>query len=371
MSFAEQLDTVDLVSMRSRIDSMRERDVEAVLSGKSTDFLPLLSPAAVPQLEVMAQRARNETVQRFGREILLYAPMYLSNHCINGCRYCGFHSGAATARVALSEEEVIEEGRHLRDIGFQHVLVVSGESPSHFSTSRLRSAIRVLAPMFSSISIEVQPFSTIEYSEMAEAGADGVTLYQETYLREVYSQMHLFGPKRDFAARLDAIERAGQAGIRRLGIGALLGLGDFRAEAIALMLHAEYLLKRFWRSQLTISIPRLRKRADGGRIPNPLSDLNLVQLLLALRIHLPEAGLVLSTREPADLRDQLIRLGITQMSAGSRTEPGGYRRATPAGEQFAVTDRRSPAEVVEAVCRAGFNPVWKDWDREMNQGVSH
>jgi 2-iminoacetate synthase len=374
MSFVEMLDRTDIEALRRTVETADAQRVEAALSRGATsfsDFLALVSPVATEYLEPMAQRARETALRRFGRTILMYAPIYLSNACVNGCRYCGFNTKSGIKRKALDDLQAMEEGQYLRSLGFQHVLLVSGESPSDYTRDRLLDAIRALSPLFASTSIEVQALSESDYAAASEAGADGVTLYQETYNRPVYSEMHPSGPKRDFANRLDAMERAGRAGMRRLGIGALLGLHDFRSEAIALCLHAEYLMKSFWRTNLTLSVPRLRNAAAGFLVPSPVGDRDLVQLLLAFRIHFPDVGLVLSTREPPALRDALIPLGITQMSAGSKTDPGGYCQDIDAGAQFEVEDPRTPAEMVEVIRRAGYEPVWKDWDNLMHGGASH
>lgn len=372
MTFLQVLDNSNIGALRRHLDGISPSAVESAL-GKSqpdfSDFLALISPAAGKYLEPMAQFAHRVTLQRFGRVILLYAPLYLSNECTNACVYCGFNVKRTLPRINLTLDDLAAEANHLKKWGFGHLLLVCGEAPKVVPVARLEQNLELLRQDFPSLSLEVYPLSGPAYSQLAEAGADGLTLYQETYDRDVYASVHPAGRKRDFNWRLGSVERAGEAGFRRLGIGTLLGLNDWRYEGIALALHAEFLMKRFWKTQITISFPRLRHTPDGF-VPNaPVSDAELVQIMLALRIYLPEAGLVLSTREPPELRDRLIPLGITQMSAGSRTEPGGYLHPVEESSQFPVEDRRSPSEIAEVIRRAGYEPVWKDWDRLMHEGI--
>lgn len=371
MSFAEVLEESNLPGLRQQLDEIPPARVETTLSKSQvnfSDFLSLISPAARNYLEEMAERARLITLQRFGRVILLYAPLYLSNECTNSCLYCGFNVHRKLPRITLSLDEILAEAAHLKSWGFGHLLLVCGEAPQVLPVARLQEILRALSGDFPSLSLEVYPLSAPAYAQMADAGADGLTLYQETYNRGVYASVHPAGRKRDFNWRLEAAERAGEAGFRRLGIGSLLGLNDWRYEAIALALHAEYLMKRFWKTHIAISIPRLINTPVNFDTPAPVDDASLVHLMLALRLYLHDASLVLSTREPPPLRDSLIPLGITQMSAGSRTEPGGYSRPADEKAQFMVEDHRRPAQVAEAIRRAGYEPVWKDWDRTMHQG---
>jgi 2-iminoacetate synthase len=373
MSFAQVLEKSDIASLRGRLDDVAPERVERALAASEVgfvDFLALISPAARPYLEPMAKRAHSLTLRRFGRVILMYAPLYLTNVCTNSCLYCGFNVNRRVPRITLSLDEIMQEAAFLKKWGFGHILLVSGEAPQVLPVARLAEILRALSGDFPSLSLEVYPLSQPAYAQMAEAGADGLTLYQETYDRRTYSQVHPKGRKRNFGWRLEAVERAAGVGFRRLGIGALLGLNDWRGEAIALALHADYLMKRFWRTQVTISFPRLRNTPNSFAIPRPVSDADLVQMMAALRLFLPDAGIVLSTREPALLRDHLIPLGVTQMSAGSRTEPGGYLHPLSESAQFDVDDKRTPTEVAEAIRRAGYEPVWKDWDRLMHESYN-
>ena len=352
----------------------------------------LLSPAAAGQLERLAKRSNQLTQQRFGRVIRLFAPLYLSNECINNCTYCGFSRDNPILRVTLSIDEVVREARALADQGFRNILLVAGEHPKFVSGSYMTDCVAALRETVPSISLEVGPMETGEYRPLVQAGAEGLIVYQETYHREVYADMHTSGPKRNFNWRLETPERAHEAGFRRLGIGALYGLSDWRRETICLAAHAHYLLRHCWKSQLTVSLPRLRPCAGEFEPLTNFDDRALVQAICALRLFLPDLGIVRSTREPAALRDRLIPLGITSMSAGSHTEPGGYTgagnenlhytergnirelagnasewtppadRSTNATGQFDIADERPPETVAETISRLGYEPVWKDWD---------
>ncbi|HEY2614880.1 MAG TPA: 2-iminoacetate synthase ThiH [Chthoniobacterales bacterium] len=348
-------------------------------------FEDLISPKRDDELEALAQESRSLSLQNFGRTMRLFAPLYLSNECINNCRYCGFSRDNAILRVTLSLEQVVAEGKYLAREGFRQILLVAGEHPKFISQTYLADCVRALAPDFSSIAIEVGPMETMDYEPIVQAGAEGLVVYQETYNRAIYAEMHTSGPKRDFTWRLDCPQRGHDAGFRRIGIGALFGLARWQEEAIALAAHIEYLLKCCWQAQITVSLPRLRPAAGEFQPAFSMSDRELAQLICAFRITFPQVGIVLSTRERADLRDALAPLGITMMSAGSHTEPGGYtgqgthdlhrtvrgRIVAPefqngedllARGQFEISDERSPTEVAAVLRRRGFEPVWKDWD---------
>ncbi len=348
-------------------------------------FEKLISSKSGAELEVMAQESRALTLQNFGRTMRLFAPLYLSNECINNCRYCGFSRDNPILRLTLNIDQVIAEGRHLAREGFRQILLVAGEHPKFVSRNYLAECVRALASDFSSISIEVGPMETVDYAPIVEAGAEGLVVYQETYNREIYAAMHTSGPKRDFNWRLDCAQRGYEAGFRRIGIGALFGLSRWPEEAVALAAHVEYLLKHCWRAQITVSLPRLRPAAGEFQPAFSMTDRELAQLICAFRITFPQVGIVLSTRERAGLRDALSSLGVTMMSAGSHTEPGGYtgqgadelhrtvrgRIVAPefhngedhlATGQFEISDARSPAEVAAALRQRGLEPVWKDWE---------
>jgi len=367
--FAKILDFWPEERIRELIAGATPTDVTRALRREllhPEDLAALLSPQAALRLEDLAQVAHRITRRHFGRTIGLYVPLYLSNVCAADCTYCFYaqHSAGKGVRQTLSLTEIRAECETLARHGFKTVLLVSGDAPKVAPVSYLAQAVALARNYFPSVSVEVYALEEDDYQELVAEGLEGVTLYMETYHRETYSQVHLAGKKRDFDHRLGAIERAGWAGVRKLSIGALLGLYDWRLEGFWTALHARYLQKECWQSAIAISFPRLRHAPPRHPVRHPLSDKDLVQLMLALRIFLPEVGFNLSTREPAGLRDRLIPLGVTMMSAGSSTRPGGY---THPGEdilaQFEVEDRRSPAEVAAAIRRAGYDPVWKDFDR--------
>ena len=355
-----------------------------------SSFASLITPKTDEQLDALAAQARELTLQHFGRTMRLFAPLYLSNECINSCRYCGFSRENPILRVTLSVDEVVKEGRHLAHEGFRQLLLVAGEHPKFVSGDYLTECIRALRQDFSSIAIEVGPMETEEYTPIVVAGAEGLVVYQETYNRAAFAEVHAAGPKRDFDWRLRCPERGYDAGFRRLGIGALFGLAPWRDDAIALAAHLEYLLKRCWKSSITVSVPRLRPAAGEFHPLFPMSDRDLVQLVTALRVTFPQVGIVLSTRERAELRDLLTTVGVTMMSAGSHTEPGGYThqgrghihrtvrgRIVPpevpiadseiATGQFEISDSRSPQEIADILRQHGFEPVWKDWETVLTE----
>lgn len=353
-AFARHLDALPPVAW--------EGDLDAALARPSLDTLPaLLSPAALPRLEEIAQHARQATLQRFGRAVRLFAPLYVSNACLSSCTYCGFSKGLDVARRTLTVDEVESEARMLTARGFRHLLLVAGEHRLEVSADYLLACVERLRPLVPSLSIETQTWSDDTYARLVEAGLEGVVHYQETYDRARYAETHLAGWKRDYDRRLSSTERAAESGARRLGIGALLGLSaDWRADVRAVAEHAVWLQRTYWRTEVTVSLPRIKASASGFQPLVPVTDPEYVQALSALRLVAPEAGIVLSTREPATLRDGLVRIAITTMSAGSSTEPGGYGDPGTAQEQFAVSDERGPAEVADALVAMGYEPVWKD-----------
>jgi 2-iminoacetate synthase len=337
-------------------------DVELALAHPSLASLPtLLSPAAAPYLEQLAQQAREVTLQRFGRAVRLFAPLYVSNACLSSCTYCGFSKGLDVARRTLTVDEVVAEAEVLVRQGFRHLLLVSGEHRIEVSQDYLVACVEALRPIVPSISIETQTWSDDTYARLVDAGLEGAVHYQETYDRTRYAEVHTAGWKRDYDRRLASTERAAESGVRRLGIGALLGLAeDWRADVRAVAEHALWLQKHYWRTEVTVSLPRIKPSASGFQPLVPVTDSEYVQAMAALRLVAPDVGIVLSTREPAVLRDGLVRIAVTTMSAGSSTEPGGYLHPGEAQEQFAISDERSPAEVAAMLEAAGYEPVWKD-----------
>lgn len=345
----------------------------------------LLEPMSDARLAALARESAAITRRHFGKAIRLFAPLYLSNECINNCAYCGFSRDNAILRVTLDVAAVVKEARHLAKEGFRNILLVAGEHPKFVSNGYLEHCVQALAPEIPSIALEVAPMEAEEYARLVTAGAEGLVVYQETYDRAAYTELHTAGPKKDFDWRLACPERAYAGGFRRIGIGALFGLSDWRTEALSLASHLELLLRRCWRAQFTVSLPRLRPCAGSFEPRHPLPDREFIQLLCALRVCFPQVGLVLSTREPAALRDAILPLGITLMSAGSHTEPGGYTGqgrenlhrtvrgreialdphmddATGATGQFEIADERSAGEIATVLRRRGLEAVWKDWD---------
>jgi len=391
VSFAVEFNKLplkELLAVSEQATSSQVAESLAKTRPSLADFARLISPAAAPFLETLSRRSQQMTRQRFGKVIRLFAPLYLSNECINNCRYCGFSRDNPILRVTLTVDEVRREAQALVKEGFRNLLVVSGEHPKFVSGSYLVDCLSALREMAPSVSLEIGPMETEAYRPLVRAGADGLVVYQETYDRAVYDEMHTAGPKRNFDWRLETPERAYAAGFRRLGIGALYGLSQWRLEALAVAAHAQYLLRECWKSTLTISLPRLRPCAGEFEPLTHMADRELVQLICALRLTFPDVGLVLSTRENPKLRNGLIPLGITLISAGSHTEPGGYTGAgrehlhvtergrivdldasewagtkpTSATGQFQIADERSAAEVAELLRNLGYEPVWKDWD---------
>lgn len=340
--------------------------VQRVLDSDSirpTDLVSLLAPAADSFLETMAQRAKSLTLRRFGRTVGLYVPLYVSNHCVNVCLYCGFNCNNDIRRKTLTIEEIETEMARLSGDGFDHLLLVSGDHPREVPVDYLAHAVRMAHKQFAAVSIEVYPLDSAGYRTLEAAGCDGLVLYQETYNTRQYAAMHPRGWKRDFNARLRALEAGAQAGLRSVGLGALLGLSDWRIEGTCLGLHAEHVMKKFWRTRIAFSFPRLCPAEGGFTPPYPVSDRDMIHMMCALRLAFPDAEIVVSTREPPELRDRIVQLGVaTRFSAGSCTEPGGYSRPHDATGQFDVHDTRTPAEVAQVIGQAGYDPVWKDWD---------
>jgi len=342
---------------------VKPADVKRVLAKDrldGRDYLVLLSPPAEAFLEEMAQKAHRLTVQHFGRTVLLYTPLYISDYCVNSCLYCGFKAENPIKRKKLSPEEVEAEARLIASTGLKHVLVLTGESRRHSPVSYIKECVEVLKKYFTSIGIEIYPLWEEEYAELVWAGVDGITIYQEVYDEEVYAQLHPAGPKRDFGFRLDAPERACRAGMRTANVGALLGLNDWRREAFFTGLHACYLQDAFPAVEVSISPPRLRPHLGSFEPRVRVTDKNLVQYILAFRLFMPRGGITISTRERPELRDRLVLLGATRMSAGSCTAVGGRVQKERTG-QFDISDERGVAEVAAMLYSQGYQPVYKDW----------
>jgi 2-iminoacetate synthase len=365
MTFAQTFDSQAMRDAVTRSLACSERDVRASLTSSVPSLercAALISPAAGAMLEELAQRAHVLTVERFGNTMQLFAPLYVSNACVCTCTYCGFSMGLDIKRKTLRIDEVVREARALAGRGFRNVLIVASEHPKAVNAQYLAQCVAETKREVPYVALEVAAAQTPDYSAWVEAGCDGIVLYQETYDPAMYPVYHTGGPKKQYRSRLDAPERAAAAGVRHLGLGALLGLADWRFEALSLFAHASFLYRHCWQAQINLSFPRINPAAGDFKPPQPVHDAELVQLIAALRIMLPYAGIVLSTREAAALRDSLVPLGITQMSAGSSTEPGGYSTPGDAGEQFHLEDTRSPESVARRLTELGYDPVFKDWE---------
>jgi len=344
-------------------DHVRAALAEAPGRYSPKKLLALISPAAEDFLEQMAIQARRLTIQRFGKTIQLYAPLYVSNYCLNSCLYCGFNASHNVDRTRLSIDQALAEADIIAAEGFRHILLVSGRDPDFVTTDYLAVLAGKLKEKFSSISVEIYSMDTCDYQKLFNAGIDGVTLYQETYDRKTYAFFHPAGSKSDYDYRLDSLGRAASAGMRRAGMGVLLGLADWRLDTLGLAEHAQFLIKNHWRCRVSFSFPRLCPAPNvDDSFTKIILDKNLVQMMLALRLCFADAGIVLSTRERGSLRDRLVKLCVTQISAGSKTSPGGYSGRYHSTQQFQIDDSRRPAEIAKMIKEAGSEPVWKDWD---------
>jgi 2-iminoacetate synthase len=327
----------------------------------ASDFYTLLSPAAEKFLETMAQKAHRITINQFGRTILLFTPMYLSNYCENHCLYCGFKAGNAIKRKQLSYEEVEKEAKRISETGLKHILILTGEATNIATVDYLKKCCAILSNYFTSIAIEIYPLSMEDYRVLIDAGVDSLTIYQETYHELLYDALHVKGPKKDYRFRLDTPERGCEAGIRSVNIGALLGLDEWRREAFFTGLHADYLQNTYPEVEVSISFPRMRPHAGDYNPEFPVSDRNLVQIILAMRLFMPRAGITISTRENAAFRNNILPLGVTKMSAGSTTVVGGHTTEDNDTGQFEISDERSVEQMAASLRESGFQPVYKDW----------
>ena len=366
MSFVDEFKKLKWDDVRLSIYAKTAAEVELALSKpKCTleDFKALISPAAEPYLELMAQRSQTMTRQRFGNTISFYIPLYLSNLCANACTYCGFSMENRIKRKTLDSKEIAEEVEAIKQMNFDSVLLVTGEHESKVGMSYFRKTLPEIKERFSYVAMEVQPLEWQQYAELKSLGLDAVMVYQETYHPSTYSQHHLRGNKTDFQFRLETPDRLARAGIDKVGIGALIGLEEWRTDCFFTAAHLEYLERKYWKTRYSISFPRLRPCEGALQPKSVMTDKQLVQLICAYRILNPEVELSLSTRESAVFRDNVIPLGITSISAASKTQPGGYANPAVELEQFSISDERSAEEVAKSVRSIGLEPVWKDWDK--------
>lgn len=364
-SFINIFEQYNWDDIKERIYSTTAAQVESALHNRARtidDFIALISPAAATYLEPMAQLSRQLTQQRFGKTIQMYAPMYLSNECNNICTYCGFSLDNKVRRRTLSPTEILQEAAALKAMGYEHVLLVTGEANHTVHVAYFKEALKLLRSHFAQISMEVQPLDEADYSDLKASGLHSVLVYQETYHRDDYKKHHPKGKKSNFQYRLETPDRLGRAGVHKIGLGILIGLEDWRADSFFTALHLQYLERTYWQTKYSISFPRLRPFSGGLEPKVAMNDRELVQLICAWRIFNQEVELSLSTRELPRFRDHVIQLGITSISAGSKTNPGGYAVEPESLEQFEIADERSPAEMARVIAAKGYEPVWKDWD---------
>lgn len=365
--FSDELQKYDWDDTTAAIMSKTAADVDRALAKERhtvDDFMALISPAAAPRLEEMARLSRALTQKRFGKTISMYIPMYITNSCTNSCVYCGFNRHNKMERVILTPGQIKDECEAIRRLGpFENLLIVTGENPRLAGTDYLEEALKVCRPYFNNLTIEVMPLSAEDYSRLTHAGLNGVVCFQETYNRARYKVYHPAGMKSNFEWRLNGYDRMGSAGVHKIGMGVLIGLEDWRTDVTMMARHLLYLRRHYWRTRYSVNFPRMRP-SEGHFQPNVvMSDRELAQLTFAFRIFDPDVDISFSTRESPDFRNNIATLGVTSMSAGSKTDPGGYATYPRSLEQFAVSDERTPAQVEADIRRLGYEVVWKDWDK--------
>lgn len=368
MSFYNEIRKYNWDKVAEQIYSKTSEDVKQALSKDKldiNDFQSLISPAASDYLEIIAQKSMQLTQKRFGKTIQLYIPLYLSNSCTNTCVYCGFNHKNVMDRKILNKQELLEEAKLIKSLGFEHILLVTGEDNKKCGVNYLGEMMQEIKDMFSLVSIEVQPLKTSEYKELLPFGLNTVYIYQETYNESKYKDYHPDGKKSDYQYRLETPDRLGEAEVHKIGLGCLLGLEDWRVDSFFTALHLNYLEKKYWKSKYSISFPRLRPHTGGFEPNYTTSQKDLVQLICAYRLFNEHVELSLSTRESPHFRDNMLKLGVTAFSAGSKTNPGGYSEEDDSLEQFSVHDDRSPAQIAEMIQNKGYEVVWKDWDNFM------
>lgn len=369
--FSDELEKINWEETTKAIYSKTEADVLRAL-GKShcdvDDFMALISPAAEKFLEPMARLSRKYTEERFGKTISMFIPLYITNSCTNSCVYCGFHISNPMARTILTPEEIENEYRAIKKLGpFENLLIVTGENPAKAGVPYIAKALDLAKPYFSNLKIEVMPLKTEEYAELVNHGLNGVICFQETYNKARYNIYHPRGMKSKFEWRVNGFDRMGQAGVHSIGMGVLIGLEDWRTDVTMMAYHLRYLQKHYWKTKYSVNFPRMRPAENEGFQPNVImSDKELAQVTFAMRIFDHDVDISYSTREPANIRDHMATLGVTTMSAESKTEPGGYYTYPQALEQFHVSDERTTVEVEKALKAIGREPVWKDWDASFN-----
>ncbi|SHM02864.1 2-iminoacetate synthase ThiH [Mucilaginibacter sp. OK098] len=369
-NFSDIFNTYNWDETKAGIYAKTGQDVErALAASKRTleDFKALVSPAAAPYLEQMAAISQQLTQKRFGKVIQMYVPLYLSNECKNICTYCGFSYDNKVKRKTLLPMEIMQEVSVIKAMGYDHVLLVTGEDNETVHVDYFKKVLDLIRPHFAHISMEVQPLDLEDYLQLTPYGLNTVLVYQETYHQEDYKKHHPKGKKSNFRYRLETPDRLGQAGIHKMGLGILIGLEDWRTDCFFTALHLNYLEKNYWQTKYSLSFPRLRPFSGGLEPKVEMSDRELVQLICAYRIFNEEVELSMSTRESENFRNNIVKLGITNISAGSKTNPGGYAVEPESLEQFEISDERSPEQIAQVIRSQGYEPVWKDWDNSLAQ----
>jgi 2-iminoacetate synthase len=347
------------------LSSVTPQRVESILDKEKLsahDFLALLSPAAAPFIEPMAQKASTLTRKNFGSVMFLFTPLYISNHCDNGCPYCSFARQHRIARSHLSFEKIRGEAQAISVTGMRNILVLTGESRSMASPEYVREAVSIIHEHFASVSVEIYPMTKEEYGALAGSGADGLTIYQEVYNEERYHELHRGGPKDNYGFRLDAPARAAQAGMRSVTVGALMGLYKSQSEAFFAGLHAAWMQKAFPDVEVAVAFPRLRPMVREFEPYCEVNDRFYVQILAAARLFLPRCGITVSTRESRDFRNAIAPLCVTKMSAGVSTAVGGRAGGAASTPQFEIADDRSLEEMRKELLALGLQPVMQDWN---------
>ncbi|MBD0823306.1 2-iminoacetate synthase ThiH [Aestuariibaculum marinum] len=364
-SFQTLFDTYNWDDTLASINAKTSQDVEFALAKTKRDledFKALISPAAKPYLEQMAQQSRLITKKRFGNTIQMYVPMYLSNECQNICTYCGFSMTNKIPRRTLTDAEILKEVAFLKEKGYDHILLVTGEANKTVGVPYIKHAMELIKDQFSNITIEVQPLHQDEYEELIQANLYAVLVYQETYHRAEYKKHHPKGKKSNFDFRLETPDRLGRAGIHKIGLGALFGLEDWRVDSFFTALHLKYLQKTYWKTKYSISFPRLRPHSGGLEPKVEMTDRDLVQTICAFRLLDEDVELSMSTRESETFRNNIVHLGVTSLSAESKTNPGGYVVEPQSLEQFEISDERPTETIAKMLQNNGLEPVWKDWE---------
>lgn len=365
--FSDEIKRYDWDDTTRAINSKTARDVEIALSKEHLnidDFMALISPAAEPYIENMAQLSHKYTMERFGKTISMYIPLYVSNACSNYCVYCGFNHNNPMQRTTLTMEQVKAECEAIRRLGpFENLLIVSGEFPSVNGVDYIEKVLQTARPYFNNLTIEVMPMKENDYYRLTQSGLNGVVCFQETYNEANYKKYHPKGMKSIYEWRLNGYDRMGAAGVHKIGMGVLIGLEDWRTDVTMLARHLQYLRRNYWRTRYSINFPRMCPSEGGYQPKVVMSDKELAQLTFAFRLFDHDVDISYSTRENHAFRANMLRLGVTSMSAGSKTEPGGYATSPDALEQFEVSDDRTPLEVANEIRALGYEAVWKDWDK--------